>query len=90
VALQDFEKLRERLLDTSQWPLQYMFKFIVPNRNGLVDKVTDLLPKNGKLSFKHTENLKYVSVTCVAIMFSADEIISVTNKATNIQGVIAL
>jgi hypothetical protein len=90
MALKDFEKLRELLLKNEQWPLVYMFKFIVPNSGGKVNEVVALLPIEGELSFKHTQNLKFVSVTCKATMDSADAIILITDKAATIPGVIAL
>jgi hypothetical protein len=84
------EKLRLQLLNNKQWPLNYMFKFIVPNREGKVDQVVQLLPTSGKTSFRHTPNLQYVSVTCVTMMSTADEIITVTARINQIEGVIAL
>ncbi len=81
-------KLREILEDNDKWPMAYMFKFIAPNKDGKVQQVVNLFPVEAKKSFKHTKNLKYVSVTCVLNMNSADEIISITEAATDIEGVI--
>ncbi|MFV0375982.1 MAG: DUF493 family protein [Mangrovibacterium sp.] len=85
-----FKNLRYRLMEVETWPLDYMFKFIVPNNEDKVDRVKALLPQNGTFSFKHTSNLKHVSVTCVAQMKSADEIIDITEKVDAIEGVLAL
>jgi hypothetical protein len=84
------ESLRELLEKNKKWPLEYMFKFIVPNTDSKVDQVVEILPKHGKVTFKHTPNLKYVSVTCVALMEHAESIITVTNNATSIEGVMSL
>ena len=81
-------KLREILEDNDKWPMAYMFKFIAPNKDGKVQQVVNLFPVEAKKSFKHTKNLKYVAVTCVLNMNSADEIISITEAATDIEGVI--
>ena len=70
--------------------MKYMFKFISPNRDGKVDMIKALLPKSGTMTFKHTSNLRYVSITCVALMNSADEIIEITEKVDEIEGVIVL
>jgi len=83
-------KLKRLLLDNPQWPRLYMFKFIVPNKEGNVERVVSLLPAEGEISYKHTENLKYVSVTCTQQMASADHIIEITKKVTKIHGVMAL
>lgn len=85
-----FEKLLERLLENESWPLRYMFKFIVPNTEGRVDQVINLLPDDGKISFRHTNDLRFVSVTCIASMPSAEHIVSITSKAASVPGVMAL
>jgi len=86
----NFEGLRQKLKQNKKWPLNYMFKFIVPNVNGNVDKVVALLPTYGKNSFKTTPNLKHVSVTCVAKMNSSDKIIAIMNAVAEIEGVMVL
>lgn len=83
-------KLREMLAHNPQWPRKYMFKFIVPNLNGNVAKVVGLLPKNGTLSYRHTENLKFVSVTSTVQMPGVDAIIEVMENVGQISGVMVL
>lgn len=85
-----FKNLRYRLMETEQWPLKYMFKFITPNNNGKVDQIKAILPAHGETSFKHTSNLKHVAITCIAIMDNADQIIEVTEQVNEIDGVIIL
>lgn len=85
-----YTNLREKLEENTEWPLVYMYKFIVPNRDGKIDRIKSHLPQNGKLSYKHTSNLKFVSITCVASMKSADEIIEISEKVSEIEGVISL
>ena len=85
-----YKNLRYRLLEFDTWPLKYMFKFITPNHDGKVEQIKALLPENGKLSYKHTSNLKHVSITCVADMESADQIIDITEKIDSIEGVMVL
>lgn len=86
----NYEQLKSKLNENKVWPLRYMFKFIVPNKDGNVDKVKSLMPLGGKISYKHTESLKFVSVTCVAEMESADAIIFITQKVLEIEGAMAL
>lgn len=85
-----YESLKEKLSNNEVWPLRYMFKFIVPNSEGKVDLVKSYMPANGKVTFKHTSSLKFVSITCVAEMNSAEEIIEITRKANSVSGVIPL
>ena len=67
-----------------------MFKFIAPNEEGKVNKVIELLPKHGTISYKHTKNLKHVSITCKASMASAVDIVKITSNISQIEGIIAL
>ena len=83
-----YKNLRYRLMETENWPLKYMFKFITPNINGKVDEIRALLPEQGEITFKHTANLKHVSITCVSIMNSADQIVEILEKVDKIEGVI--
>ena len=85
-----FKNLRYRLMENDKWPLKYMFKFIVPNNEGKVDQIKELLPLNSDISFKHTDSLKHVSITCIASMNTADDIIDITEKASEIDGVMVL
>jgi hypothetical protein len=90
MASDNFEKLRELLAENKSWPLLYMFKFIVPNTNDKVKQVASILPKEGAISYKHTKNLTYVSITCKVYMESVESIIEVNTKATSISGVMML
>jgi hypothetical protein len=90
MALEDYERLKKMLLEHKKWPLLYMFKFIVPNSDNRVQMVVDLLPSKAPKSFKHTKNLKHVSVTCKCMVNSAEEIIAITDQISKIPGVIAL
>ena len=87
---QDYEKLRELLLENKKWPMVYMFKFIVPNTNNNVEKVVGMLPNHGTISYNHTKNLKHVAITCKASMKSANAIIEITEKIATMEGVISL
>ncbi|MCT4590328.1 MAG: DUF493 domain-containing protein [Carboxylicivirga sp.] len=88
--MQEYTKLKELLAQNKKWPMLYMFKFIVPNEGDKVKQVVDLLPKHGNVSYNHTKNLKYVSVTCKVSMKSANAIIEVTSKIAAIKGVMSL
>jgi len=90
MEIDNFEKLRDLLSKNEVWPSLYMFKFIVPNNGDKVKQVSALLPANGKISYKHTKNLTYVSITCTAVMESVDSIIEVNTRATSVSGVIML
>lgn len=90
MASQDYGQLLEKLNENKKWPLLYMFKFIAPNEDGKVKEVVSLLPKNGEITYKHTKNLKFVSITCKVKMASAQTIIEVTSEINKIEGILSL
>ncbi len=83
------ERLRQKLM-AERWPQKYMFKFVMPNDRAKLDKVLEALPQDGETRFRNSNGDKYVGVTCVATMTSADAVIDVTSKACAIDGVISL
>ena len=85
-----YYKLKRILEQNKEWPLAYMFKFIVPNKEGKVEKVIGIFPEDAQKSFKYTDSLKYVSITCVLEMNNAEEIITITEAAMAVPGVIML
>lgn len=83
------ERLRGKLA-AERWPQKYMFKFVLPNDKAKLDQVLEALPQSGTTSFRNSNGDKYVGVTCVAIMPSADAVIDVTSKACAVEGVVSL
>jgi putative lipoic acid-binding regulatory protein len=83
----DHEAFKAKLEAQSSFPSLYMFKFIVPN--GKEHEVKALLPYN-QMELKASSKGNYVSVTIKAMMPSSDAIIDIYDKASVIEGVIAL
>lgn len=78
---------KEKLEAHGDFPMLYMFKFIVPN--GQESEVAGIFPKN-ELTIKPSSGGKYISTTIQMMVQSADEVISYYEKASNIEGVISL
>ena len=78
---------KDKLESAGQFPMLYMFKFIVPN--GKETEIGLLFPKN-EIALKPSSGGKYVSATIKAMMDSADQIIDIYQKASEIEGVISL
>lgn len=90
ITKEKYIKLKELLDDNKKWPLRYMFKFIIPNKDSKVNRAKGMMPLGAQLKFKHTKSLKYVSMTCVAYMKSSQEIIDLTQQLEEIEGVMSL
>lgn len=78
---------REKLDQHYAWPSLYMFKFIVPS--GKEDDVKRLFPRH-IASEKHSKEGKYTSVTVQMMMPSSEAVVSVYERASAIEGLIAL
>lgn len=78
---------KEKLEAVGQFPMLYMFKFIVAN--GRESEVAKLFPKN-EMTLKPSSGGKYVSTTIQMMVDSADQIIDIYEQASSIEGVIAL
>lgn len=83
------EGLRQKLIDEGGWPKKYMFKFIAPNQPLVLNAVVAQLPK-GKTDLRASKNGKYIAVSHVATMPSADAVINVTSAISSMPGVISL
>lgn len=84
-----FDKLKAQL-DLLEWPNVYYFKFIMPNDNETVAKVTALFDEGTDLNYQPSKTGKYISVSVKELMLSAEQIIEKYEQASSIKGVIAL
>ena len=85
-AAEQASQLRARL-EHEKWPQKYMFKFVLPNDRAKIDAALELLPTT---TFTNSRTGKYVSISCVANMASADAVMEVTSRVCQIEGVISL
>lgn len=83
----DKASFKEKLESSGEFPMLYMFKFIVPK--GKEIEVGALFPKN-EIALKPSSGGKYISATIQAMMDSADQIIGIYEQASEIEGVISL
>ena len=78
---------REKLDQHYAWPSLYLFKFIVPT--GKEQEVKSLFPRH-ETSDKLSKNGNYTSITVQMMMPSTDAVIEVYEKASKIEGIVAL
>lgn len=86
-----YKKLKGQLDDTTNFPADYMYKFIVPTTKNQVVEVEDLFDNSGAvITTKKSKTGKYISVSIVINLDSSDEVISYYKKAEKIEGIISL
>lgn len=85
-----YNQLREQLIESTQWPSLYMYKFIIPNKDEKLDAVKALFPSETEFAFKTSKDMRFISVTVKIIMADADKVIAIYEEAKNIEGLFAL
>lgn len=59
-----YDKLKQRLQETSDWPTEYIFKFIVPSKQDKIDKISELFNHTGAIiKTKTSSKGNYTSVS---------------------------
>ena len=87
---QNSDKFRELLEDNEQWPLLYYFKFIVQNNQEKLDKVKQLFTDPSAITYKTSRDIRFIGMSCKQWMPDPDSIIEIYEKASTVDGLIAL
>ena len=87
-----YKKLKEQLLETSDWPSQYLYKFIVKSDAEKVQKIESIFNHTGAvINTVASKTGKYTSVSINVVMKDPDAVISKYIEVTNnVEGVISL
>lgn len=81
------DSFKEKLDSHYAWPSLYTFKFIVPK--GKEEAVRNMFPMH-QPSERSSKNGNYTSFTIQMMMSTTDAVIEVYQKASKIEGIIAL
>ena len=86
-----YNNLKNQLDDTSTFPTDYMYKFIVPTDKNQVEEVQGLFNKVGAvIKTKKSKTGKYISISIVLKVQNSNEVILYYRKAEKIKGIISL
>ncbi len=86
-----YDRLKEELEKTDKWPVKYMYKFIVPNKEENEEKVKKAFEGQPIEFHKNfSKSGKYISLTVVTNENSADNIIKKYRSLEDIEGLVAL
>ena len=84
-----YEKLREQLNQEKNWPIIYMFKFIIPADNRKIALVESKFSDEAIITQKESANGKYISITIKEVMLNTDSIISKYKEMEGIEGLMS-
>jgi len=91
MAENTFGDLRKKLEESIfSFPYVYMFKFIIKSDNKTMVLVKVLFEDDADIIQKQSTKGNYMSITVKQVVMNVDEIISIYEKASKIEGVISL
>ncbi len=86
-----FDELKKKLEESiDSFPYIYMFKFIIKSDNRTMALVEVIFDDDADIIQKQSAKGNYLSITVKQVVMSVDEIISIYEKAGQIEGVISL
>jgi len=86
-----YSRLKEQLAETSKWPSNYLYKFIVPTDPEKIKQIQDIFDNTGAvIQSKQSKNAKYTSLSITVNLKNPDEVIRKYKEVGEVKGVISL
>ncbi|WP_419214276.1 DUF493 family protein [Maribacter sp. X9] len=86
-----YKKLKEQLEDTSKWPSDYLYKFIVKSETAKIAEIHKIFDNMGAvIESKKSKKGKYTSVSITVNLKDPDAVIEKYKEVGEIEGVISL
>ncbi len=86
-----YHRLKEELTNSTLWPSEYLFKFIVPTDAEKVATIEKSFDSMGAvIQTNHSKTGKYTSVSVNVTMPSAQSVVDKYLELTAIEGIISL
>ncbi len=86
-----YDKLKLSLEETTTFPTNYMFKFIIPTDKDKFEQIDNMFNKLGAvIRSKTSKNEKFTSLTILVDMNTSGEIIEKYKEVGTVEGVISL
>jgi len=86
-----YQKLKTQLDETTQFPADYLYKFIVSAEESKVEEVQSIFDNKGAvINTKKSKTGKYISISIVIKLASSDEVIKYYQEAEKVEGIISL
>ncbi|MEQ8218791.1 MAG: DUF493 family protein [Arenibacter sp.] len=86
-----YGRLRDQLAESSTWPSNYLYKFIVPTDTEKIKQIQDIFDNTGAvIESKQSKNAKYTSLSITVNLKNPDEVIRKYKEVGEVKGVISL
>ena len=86
-----YSRLREELRNTSAWPNEYLYKFIVPTDPKKIEEIENTFDNLGAvIQTTQSKTGKYTSLSVNVMMENPEHVIEKYIEVSNIEGIISL
>jgi len=86
-----YKKLKIQLEETSKWPSNYLYKFIVPTSTEKINQINTVFDNIGAvIESRESKTGKYTSISIAVRLKNPDAVIEKYIKVGKIEGVISL
>lgn len=86
-----YKTFKERLNDTTDFPSNYTYKFIIPTDNKRIAEVQRVFDEaRPQFQMKESKTGKYTSITVVIYALDADQVIYYYKQASSIEDVMMM
>ncbi len=86
-----YQRLKEELINSTVWPAEYLFKFIVPSQQDKINEIEKSFDQMGAvIETNQSKTGKYTSVSINVRMKSAQAVIDKYIEMSAIEGIISL
>ena len=86
-----YERLKEKLLENTLWPSNYLYKFIVPTDEERIAQINSIFDNTGAVIVsKKSKKGTYTSISITVHLQNPDEVIAKYREVSFVEGVISL
>lgn len=86
-----YSRLREQLQESTSWPSNYLYKFIVPTDTDKINRIHGIFDNTGAvIESKKSKKGKYTSISITVNRKNPDEVIQKYKEVGDVEGVISL
>lgn len=86
-----YDRLREQLEESTTWPSDYLYKFIVLSHRDKIDKIHKVFDNTGAvIESKQSKKGKYTSVSITVNLKNPEAVIAKYKEVGKVDGVISL
>lgn len=86
-----YKRLQEQLKDSTSWPSDYLYKFIVESDPQKIARIHEIFDNTGAvIELKQSKKGKYTSVSVTVNLENPEAVVEMYKKVGKVEGVISL